>query len=137
MTPDSSEEKVTEGNIESFAFVDRAIRLDKEKFLELTRKVNQLIEELQRSGANPVTIYYITRALNGYASDRLEAFGKAVEKDRPPESTITAGSIKEACDNLFSIALEDAAKMTEAEQRKLIEEQLSGSKKKDPLAGYI
>ncbi len=37
--------------------------MDKDKFLEMTRRVNALIDYLQRSKANPVTIYYITRAL--------------------------------------------------------------------------
>lgn len=125
----------TAQNIESLAFVDRAIRLDKEKFLEMTRRVNELIEYLQKSGANPVTIYYITRALNGYASDKLEAFGRSVEGNLPEGSAITAGSLREAADKLFALALEDAAKMTAEQQQALVEQQLA--RKKAAEIGYV
>jgi hypothetical protein len=125
----------TAQNIESLAFVDRAIRLDKEKFLELTRRVNELIEYLQKSGANPVTIYYITRALNGYATDKLEAFGRSVEGNLPEGSTITAESLKEAIDKLFALALEDAAKMTSEQQQALVEQQLA--RKRAAEIGYV
>ncbi|NLK25252.1 MAG: hypothetical protein GX307_01580 [Euryarchaeota archaeon] len=123
------------GNIESLAFVDGAIRMDKDKFLEMTRRVNALIDYLQRSKANPVTIYYITRALDGYASDKLKAFGRSVESSVPEDSTITAESLKEAVDRLFAIAIEDAAKMTAEEQQALVEQQLA--RKRQTEIGYV
>jgi len=123
------------GNIESLAFVDGAIRMDKDKFLEMTRRVNALIDYLQRSKANPVTIYYITRALDGYASDKLKAFGRSVESSVPEDSTITAESLKKAVDRLFAIAIEDAAKMTAEEQQALVEQQLA--RKRQTEIGYV
>jgi hypothetical protein len=124
-------------NVESLAFVDRAIRIDREKFMDLSKKVNELIEAMQQSGANPVTIYYITRALDDYAADKLEAFGKVVEDNKAPESEISSERIRVACEQLFALALEDAAKMTTEEQKKLLEEQAAEQKKKHgKLAGY-
>jgi hypothetical protein len=133
---ENKDEKLAQ-NFESLAFVDRALRLDREKFLELTKKLNELIDVLQKSGTNPVTIYYITRAIDGYAQDKLKAFGKAVEQDRPPESTITADNLKHACDQLFAVALEDAARMSSEEQQKLMVEQEDLRKKTSSrLSGY-
>ena len=54
--------EMTKEMIEALALVDDAIKLDKDKFLDLTRQVTSLIEYLQRSKANPVTIYYVTGA---------------------------------------------------------------------------
>jgi len=132
---DSDAKEETAENLESLAFVDRAIRMDKDKFLEMTRRVNELIEYLQRSGANPVTIYYITRALNGYATDKLMAFGRSAESSMPEGSTVTAESLKEAADRLFALALEDAAKMTVEQQQALVEQELA--RKKAANIGYV
>ena len=87
---DEATEKAVAENMEALAFVDRAIRMDKDKFLELSRKINELIEVLQRSGANPVTIYYLTRALDQYASDKLSGFGRTVEENRPEGSDLSS-----------------------------------------------
>ncbi len=133
MTDETGE--MTKEMIESLAFVDSAIKLDKERFLEMTRHVNGLIEFLENSRANPVTIYYVTRALEGYASDKLASFGQAVEKGRPEESTVTADSIMSAADKLFAMALEDAAKLTKEEQQALVEQQLA--RKRAAEIGYV
>ena len=133
MTDETGE--MTKEMIESLAFVDSAIKLDKERFLEMTRHVNGLIEFLENSRANPVTIYYVTRALEGYASDKLASFGQAVEKGRPEESTVPADSITSAADKLFAMALEDAAKLTKEEQQALVEQQLA--RKRAAEIGYV
>jgi CHASE3 domain sensor protein len=133
MTDETGE--MTKEMIESLAFVDSAIKLDKERFLEMTRHVNGLIEFLENSRANPVTIYYVTRALEGYASDKLASFGQAVEKGRSEESTVTADSIMSAADKLFAMALEDAAKLTKEEQQALVEQQLA--RKRAAEIGYV
>ena len=133
MTDESGE--MTTGMIEAFAFVDSAIRLDKERFLEMTRRVNSLIEYLEGSSANPVTIYYVTRALEGYATDKIRSFGQVVERERPEESIITAEDIISAADRLFSIALEDASRMTRKEQQALVEQALARKRAAD--IGYV
>lgn len=124
-------------NYESLAFVDGAIKMDKDKFLALTKLVNELIDSLQTSKANPVTIYYITRALDSYAGDRLRSFGKGVEEKKPDESNITADSLANACDQLFAQALEEAQNMNENDRQKLIEERLDPKKNdKEVPKGY-
>ncbi len=133
MTDESGE--MTTGMIEALAFVDSAIRLDKERFLEMTRRVNSLIEYLEGSSANPVTIYYVTRALEGYATDKIRSFGQVVERERPEESIITAEDIISAADRLFSIALEDASRMTRKEQQALVEQALARKRAAD--IGYV
>lgn len=133
MTDETGE--MTTEMIESLAFVDHSIKMDKERFLEMTRHVNALIEYLQNSGANPVTIYYVTRALDGYASDKLGSFGRAVEKSMPEGSSITADSLRSAADKLFEMALEDASKMTREEQQALVEQQLA--RKRAAEIGYV
>lgn len=133
MTDESGE--MTTGMIEALAFVDSAIRLDKERFLEMTRRVNSLIEYLEGSSANPVTIYYVTRALEGYATDKIRSFGQVVERERPEESIITAEDIISAADRLFSIALEDASRMTRKEQQALVEQALERKRAAD--IGYV
>lgn len=133
MTDESGE--MDKEMIEALSFVDSAIRLDKERFLEMTRRVNSLIEYLERSKANPVTIYYVTRALEGYAKDKLEAFGKVVERERPEGSIIAAEDIRSATDRLFTIALEDASKMTREEQQALVEQALARKQAAD--IGYV
>mgnify|MGYP000848854780 FL=1 len=133
MTDESGE--MTTEMIEALAFVDSAIRLDKERFLEMTRHVNSLIEYLERSKANPVTIYYVTRALEGYATDKIRSFGQVVERERSEESAITAKDIKAAADRLFSIALEDATKLTREEQQALVEQAMA--RKRAAEIGYV
>ena len=133
MTDESGE--MTTGMIEALAFVDSAIRLDKERFLEMTRRVNSLIEYLEGSSANPVTVYYVTRALEGYATDKIRSFGQVVERERPEESIITAEDIISAADRLFSIALEDASRMTRKEQQALVEQALARKRAAD--IGYV
>lgn len=137
MAMDETTEKAVAENMEALAFVDRAIRMDKDKFLELTRKINELIDILQRSGANPVTVYYLTRALDQYASDKLSGFGRMVEENRPAGSDLNPENLRKACDQLFALALEDAAKMSKAEQQRLVDEQAALQKKRnDGPAGY-
>lgn len=134
---DETTEKAVAANMEALAFVDRAIRMDKDKFLDLSRKINELIEILQKSGANPVTIYYLTRALDQYASDKLSGFGRTVEENRPEGSDLSPENLRKACDQLFALALEDAAKMSKAEQQRLVEEQATLQKKRtNGLVGY-
>lgn len=133
MTDESGE--MTTEMIEALAFVDSAIRLDKERFLEMTRHVNSLIEYLERSKANPVTIYYVTRALEGYATDKIMSFGQVVERERSEGSAITAKDIKAAADRLFSIALEDASKLTREEQQALVEQAMA--RKRAAEIGYV
>lgn len=132
MTNESGE--MTKEMIEALAFVDSAIRLDKDKFLEMTRRVNSLIEYLEGSRANPVTIYYVTRALEGYAKDKLMSFGRVVERERPEGSSIAFEDIKAAADHLFSMALDDASKMTREEQQVLVEQALA--RKRASEIGY-
>ncbi|HHT75115.1 MAG TPA: hypothetical protein PLI21_03285 [Methanomassiliicoccaceae archaeon] len=127
--------EMTKEMIEALALVDDAIKLDKDKFLDLTRQVTSLIEYLQRSKANPVTIYYVTRALDGYASERIMSFGQAVERSRPEGSTMSAEHLKAAADKLFEIALEDASKMTKEEQQALVEQALA--RKRAAEIGYV
>lgn len=137
MVMDETTEKAVAANMEALAFVDRAIRMDKDKFLDLSRKINELIEILQKSGANPVTIYYLTRALDQYASDKLSGFGRTVEENRPEGSDLSPENLRKACDQLFALALEDAAKMSKAEQQRLVEEQATLQKKRtNGLVGY-
>lgn len=133
MTDESGE--MTTEMIEALAFVDSAIRLDKERFLEMTRRVNSLIEYLEGSSANPVTVYYVTRALEGYATDKIRSFGQVVERERPEGSIITAEDIISAADRLFSIALEDASRMTRKEQQALVEQALARKRAAD--IGYV
>ncbi len=108
-------------NGEAIGFVVGALNMDKDRFIEVSQMVSNLIESLQRSGANPITIYYATRALEGYAQDRLSSFSKAVEK-KAPEMNLTSESIQDACDELFSIALEDVGAMGDGEKRNIVEE---------------
>lgn len=133
MTDESGE--MTTEMIEALAFVDSAIRLDKERFLEMTRRVNSLIEYLEGSSANPVTVYYVTRALEGYATDKIRSFGQVVEREQPEGSIITAEDIISAADRLFSIALEDASRMTRKEQQALVEQALARKRAAD--IGYV
>ncbi len=134
---DEPTEKAVAANMEALAFVDRAIRMDKDKFLDLTKKINELIELLHMSGTNPVTIYYLTRALDQYASDKLSAFGRSVEENRPEGSELSPETLRKACDQLFALALEDAAKMSKAEQQRLMDEQAALQKKRtNGLVGY-
>lgn len=134
---DDTTERAVAENMEALAFVDRAIRMDKDKFLELSKKISELIEVLQRSGANPVTIYYLSRALDQYASDKLSSFGQTVEENRPEGSDLTPQNLKKACDQLFAMALEDAAKMSKEDQQRLVQEQMALEKKKaDRPVGY-
>jgi hypothetical protein len=137
MEMDESTEKAVAENMEALAFVDRAIRMDKDKFLELSRKISELIEVLQRSGANPVSIYYLSRALNQYASDKLSSFGQTVQANRPEGSDLSPQTLTKACDQLFALALEDAAKMSKEDQERLVQEQMALEKKKaDRPVGY-
>jgi len=134
---DEATEKAVAENMEALAFVDRAIRMDRDKFLALSKKISELIEVLQTSGANPVTVYYLSRALDQYASDKLSGFGKTVERNRPEGSDLDADHLQKACDQLFAIALEDAAKMSKEDQQKLVDEQMAVEKKKaDSMVGY-
>ncbi len=134
---DEATEKAVAENMEALAFVDRAIRMDKDRFLDISRKVNELIELLQGSGTNPVTIYYLTRALDQYASDKLSGFGRTVEENRPEGSDLGPESLKKACDQLFALALEDAAKMSKEDQQRLMEEHAESQKKSaNGLVGY-
>jgi hypothetical protein len=134
---DEETEKAVAENIEALAFVDRAIRMDKEKFLDLSRKINDLIESLQKSGANPVTVYYLSRALDQYATDKMSSFGRTVEENRPSGSEISADNLRRACNQLFAIALEDAAKMSLEDQKRLVDEQRADEKRdKSRLMGY-
>lgn len=134
---DEDTEKAVAENIEALAFVDRAIRMDKDKFLDLSRKINDLIEALQKSGANPVTVYYLSRALDQYATDKMSMFGQTVEENRPSGSDLSAESLRKACIQLFAIALEDAAKMSQEDQRKLVDEQKAQEKRgSSRLMGY-
>jgi hypothetical protein len=134
---DDATEKAVAENMEALAFVDRAIRMDKDKFLELSKKISELIEVLQRSGANPVTIYYLSRALNQYASDKLSSFGQTVQENRPEGSDLAPQTLIKACDQLFALALEDAAKMSKEDQQRLVQEQMAMEKKKaDRPVGY-
>lgn len=127
---DESTEKAVAANMEALAFVDRAIRMDKDKFLDLTRKINELIEVLQGSGTNPVTIYYLTRALDQYASDKLASFGRTVEEKRPIGSDLGPQNLQQACDQLFALALEDAARMSNEEKQRLMDEQAAVQRKR-------
>jgi hypothetical protein len=130
-------EKAVAENIEALAFVDRAIRMDKDKFLDLSKKINDLIEALQRSGANPVTVYYLSRALDQFATDKMSSFGRTVEENRPLGSDLNADTLRKACVQLFSIALEDASKMSQEEQKRLVDEQSAQEKReKSRIAGY-
>ncbi len=104
-------------------FVIGALNLDKDRFIEVSQMVSSVIEMLQRSGANPITIYYATRALEGYAQDRLSMFGKAVERNETLGANVTEESIRDACEDLFSFALEDVESMGETEKRELVEEE--------------
>ncbi|MGE5379307.1 MAG: hypothetical protein ACM3L5_00365 [Candidatus Saccharibacteria bacterium] len=137
MDMDEDTEKAVAENIEALAFVDRAIRMDKDKFLDLSRKINDLIEALQKSGANPVTVYYLSRALDQYATDKMSMFGQTVEENRPSGSDLSAESLRKACIQLFAIALEDAAKMSQEDQRRLVDEQKAQEKRgSSRLMGY-
>lgn len=127
--------EITEETVESLAFVDKAIKLDKEKFLEMTQHVNAVIEFLESSRANPVTIYYVTRALDGYARDKLMSFGRSAQENMPEGSTVTAESIKAAADTLFALALEEASKLSKEEQQALVEQQLA--RKRAAEIGYV
>jgi hypothetical protein len=134
---DEETEKAVAENIEALAFVDRAIRMDKEKFLDLSRKINDLIESLQKSGANPVTVYYLSRAIDQYATDKMSNFGRTVEENRPDGSDLNADALRKACVQLFAVALEDAAKMSQEEQQKLVDEHKAHQKRsKTGLVGY-
>ncbi len=120
-------EEVTESkkadNSEAMGFVIGALNLDKDRFIEVSQMVSSLIETLQRSGANPITIYYATRALEGYAQDRLSLFGEAVERSKSLGPNVTEESIRDACEDLFSFALDDVRSMAEAEKTELVEEE--------------
>jgi hypothetical protein len=84
-----------------------------------------------------VTDYYLSRALDQYASDKITSFGRTVEQNRPEGSDLTAQNLQKACDQLFAIALEDAAKMSKEDQQRLVNEQMAIEKKKaDGLVGY-
>ena len=133
---DNETEKAVAENYEALAFVDRAIRMDKDKFLDLSRKISELIDILQKSGANPVTVYYLSRALDQYATDRIVSFGQNLEENRPEGSELSAEKLQLACKQLFSIALEEAGRMSKEEQQRLVEEERTRSKKDTGLVGY-
>ncbi len=117
-------------NSEAIRFATEALSMDKDKFLELAKKANELIELLQSSSANPVTIYYLSRAIDGYASERIELFGRMVEQNKPDGSTLSVENIKKACEELFAQALKEAAKDS------LMHREMAADKKRTDLMGY-
>jgi hypothetical protein len=134
---DRNKERQLTENAESLGFVYQALRLDMEGSKDLSLKVTELMQLLESSGANPVTIYYITRGLNHYAENKLEVLGQAVEKGFPEESTINPENLKKVCDLLFAIALEDAEAIPlEERMRRLNKKQALQKKRPRSIEGY-